>query len=104
MVKPKQMSAKDRNNVTNRLRLVGTRWQIIRYKCYATDDHISPGCSANLNNMDLGICNYEELSDEQKALLPNDSYNHSERFLKMKRNPALNTRDSQKTSTLFRKL
>lgn len=45
--------------------------------------------------MNLVVCNYEKLSNEQKALAPSASYILFNEFFEMKRKLALNIRNSE---------
>ena len=58
--------------------------QIICYLCYEIGTHISPRCTAKLNDMDLVVANYEKLTDEQKQLVPDDSYKLAKRYIDMR--------------------
>ena len=84
MVRPKQVAFQDENTTRNRPGWEVTKQQIICYLCYEIGTHISPRCTDKLNDMDLVVANYEKLTDEQKKLVPDDSYKLAKRYLDMR--------------------
>lgn len=82
--KARHITNQDSNTAKNRPGWIDNRKQIICYQCYEVNSHIMPECTVQLANMRKIVDNYEELSDEQKNIVPNESVTLARQYLSMK--------------------
>ena len=78
---PLKLAHADRSSTPNRVGWATNRKNIICHVCYAKEDHIKPDCKLNIVDIEKVIINYEGLSAEEKARVPDSSYVSTKAFM-----------------------